>query len=201
MKVLAICCSPRKQGNTEVLLREALKGAKQEGAEVEFFSIIGKDLKPCDGCHACDKTGKCYIKDDVTELFKKMVAADGIIFGTPIYSYSVTPWMRTIIDRTVSLHRPFGALNNKVAGVVVTAGSLGIADGLKDLYFWIITRQMLPANFVGAYGSERGEVKQLKNCMKTAKDMGRQVALLAAMKFKYPEEIDSTKHGYGTWIK
>ncbi len=201
MKILAICCSPRKQGNTEILLQEALKGARQEGSETELFSIIGKDIKPCDGCRVCDKTGECYIKDDVTVLFKKMLEADGIIFGTPIYSYSVTPWLRAIIDRTVSLKRPRGSLNNKVGGVVVTAGSLGLADGLKDLYFWIVTRQMLPANFVAAYGLDKGDVKELEKCMKAAKDLGRQMALLAAMKFTYPEEIDSAKHGYGTWAK
>ena len=200
MKILALCCSPRKQGNTEILLREALKGAKQEGAEIEFFSIAGKDIQPCDGCRACDKTGVCCIKDDVTALFKKMLAADGIIFGTPIYSYSVTPWLRSIIDRTVSLKSP-NSLNNKVAGVVATAGSLGLADGLKDIYFWIVTRQMLPANFVAAYGLEKGDVKNLGKCMKAARDLGKQMALLAAMKFKYPPEIDSARHGYGTWAR
>jgi multimeric flavodoxin WrbA len=201
MKILAISCSPRKQGNTEILLGEALQGAKQEGAEVELYSIIGKDIQPCDGCRSCDKTGECYIKDDMQVLYKKMLEADGIIFGTPIYSYSVTPWLRAIIDRTVALKRPWGSLANKVAGVVATAGSLGLADGLKDIYFWIVTRQMIPANFVAAYCLDKGDVKKLEKGMKAAKDLGRQMALIAAMKFEYPAEIDSAKHGYGTWVK
>src|SRR3972149_8311237 len=85
MKVLAISCSPRQEGNTVTLLNETLSGARQDGAETELYSVAGKDLQPCDGCWACAREGKkCPIKDDMPELQDKMVAADGIIFGTPI---------------------------------------------------------------------------------------------------------------------
>jgi multimeric flavodoxin WrbA len=200
MKVLAISCSSRRNGNTEILLDQALQGAQQEGAEVELVTVQGKHLEPCDGCRTCDKVGRCHIQDDIQEIHQKMVEAKGIIFGSPVYSYSMTPQLKTIIDRTVSLRGPRG-LNNKIAGVVVTGASLGLATVLKDLYFWIVTRQMLPANFVAALCQDKGEVLPLVKCMKAAKDLGRQIALLGAKNFEYPAGIDSSKHGYGTWVK
>jgi multimeric flavodoxin WrbA len=73
MKVLGICCSPRKGGNTETLVNEALKGAKQEGAETELYSVSGKHIEPCDGCRACARTGICHIEDDMQDVYKKML--------------------------------------------------------------------------------------------------------------------------------
>jgi multimeric flavodoxin WrbA len=63
MNVLGISCSPRKNGSTSALVNESLKGAKKEGAKTEFYSLSGKDIKPCDGCRTCAKTGVCRIKD------------------------------------------------------------------------------------------------------------------------------------------
>ncbi len=200
MKIIAISCSSRRHGNTEILLEQVLQGARQEGAATELITVQGKHLEPCDGCRTCDQAGLCHIQDDVQEIHRKMVEARGIIFGSPVYSYSMTPQLKTIIDRTVSLRGPRG-LNNKIAGVVVTAASMGMTDVLKDLYFWIVTRQMLPANFIAALCQEKGEVLELKKCLQAAHDLGRQVALLAAQNFKYPGGIDSAKHGYGTWAK
>ena len=98
MKILAISCSPRRQGNTEILLNEALRGAQQDRAEVELYSVLGKNIQPCDGCWACTKTGECHIEDDMDDLCDKMIAADGIIFGTPIYFYSMAAQAKIIMD-------------------------------------------------------------------------------------------------------
>ena len=72
MKILAVSGSPRKQGNTEILLDEALQGAKAEGAGVELYRISGKNIQPCDGCWTCMKEGRCHIKDDMQELYEKL---------------------------------------------------------------------------------------------------------------------------------
>ena len=126
MKILGLSCSPRKQGNTEILLGEALNGAQQEGAGVELYSVSGKDIKPCDGCGVCNKTGECHIKDDMHVLYDKLLEADGIIFGSPIYFYSITAQAKAILDRTIALNRPERSLANKVGAVIVTGGSLGL---------------------------------------------------------------------------
>jgi len=201
MKILALSCSPRKQGNTVTLLSEALRGAQDEGAKVELYSVVGKAIESCDGCGGCWETGECHIKDDMQELYKKLLAADGIIFGTPVYFYSMTAQAKAIIDRTIALGRPGKSLANKVGGIVAVAGSLGLADAVKDLYFYIITRRMLPANFVAAYAGPEGDVKKLKKGMKEAYDLGRQMVKLASKKFKYPAEFEAPHIAYGTHTK
>jgi multimeric flavodoxin WrbA len=198
MKILGLSCSPRKQGNTEILLGEALKGAQQEGAEIELYSVRGKDIRPCDGCQTCYKTGGCHIKDDMQHLYDKLLASDGIIYGSPVYFYSLTAQAKTILDRTIALTRPERSLANKVGGVVVTAGSLGIANALKDLYFYMVTWQMLPANFVAAYSSGKGNVIRMEKVMKAAFELGQQMVKIAERKFEYPPQFGRSISAYGT---
>ena len=198
MKILGISCSPRKQGNTELLLGEALQGAQGEGAEVELYSVSGKTIEQCDGCGTCWETGECHIKDDMQELYKKLLEADGIIFGTPVYFYAMAAQTKTVIDRTMALNRPERSLANKVGGVVVVAGSLGLIDAVKDLYFYIVAHRMLPANYVAAYGGAKGDVKKLEKGMKAARDLGRQMVQLVAKKFEYPAEFMAPPIAYGT---
>lgn len=197
MKILGVSCSPRKKGNTEILLGEVLKGAQSEGAEVELYSVAGKTIKPCDGCRACSETGQCRIKDDMQVLYDKLLEADGIIFGTPIYFYSMTAQAKIIIDRTIALNRPEKSLANKVGSVVV-AGSLGLVDALKDFYFYFATRQIIPANFVAAYAGGKGEITNMKQGMKAAGELGQQMVRIAAQKFKYPAEFGRMHIAYGT---
>jgi multimeric flavodoxin WrbA len=201
MKILAISGSPRQDGNTVILLNEALKGAQQEGAETELYSASGKTITPCDACISCRKTGRCHIDDDMQELYPKLREADGIIMGTPIYHYTMAAQTKAIIDRTFSLDHNQAALANKVGGVVVVAASLGVLQAVKDLYFYFISMQMLPANFIAAYANAKGEAKNLEKCLIAARSLGRQMVLIAAKKFEYPREIESAKFGYGTWIK
>jgi multimeric flavodoxin WrbA len=198
MNILGISCSPRKEGNTVVLLKEVLKGAKQEGAETELYSVSDKKIEPCQGCMSCWETGECVVEDDMHDLGDKMIAADGIVFGTPIYFYNMTAQAKAIIDRTIALNRPGRNLANKVGAVVAVAGSLGLVDALKDLYFYFVIRQMVPANYVAAYAFEKEEVKQREQGMKAAWDLGRQMVRLAEKKFEYPEEFPSRFFAFGT---
>jgi len=193
VKILGLSFSPRKQGNTEILLGEALGAAKAQGAETELYSIAGKDIKPCDGCWGCRQTGECHIKDDMQGLYAKLLEADGIIFGTPVYFYNMTGQGKTVIDRTIALD---GKLANKVGGIVAVAGSFGLVDAVKDLYFYMITRRMLPASFIAAYAGGKGDVKDLEKCMKATKELGEEMVQIAAKKFQYPE--GGTHIAYGT---
>jgi len=196
MKILGLSCSPRKKGNTIFLVKEALEGAKKEGAEVELYTVASKNIKPCDGCRACDKTGRCHIKDDMESLYDKLLEADGIIFGTPVYFYSMTAQAKAIIDRTIAFSQPERSLANKVGGVIAVAGSQGTTDALKDLYFYMVTRQIVPANFVAVYPVE--DLIKMEKCLKAARDLGRQMVRIAAMKFKYPSEFPRPVFAYGT---
>ncbi len=198
MNVLAISCSPRRNGNTVAILEEALRGAQDAKAEVELYSVSGKTIQPCDGCRSCAGTAKCHITDDMQELYDKMVRADGIIFGTPIYFWGMTGQAKTIMDRTIALNQPGRNLTNKVAGVVVVCGSLGLVDALKDYSYFFVQRRMLPANQVAAYVTNPGELKNMVQCMSAARRMGQQIVALTSMNFKYPEEFIERHGAYGT---
>ncbi len=198
MKILALSFSPRKTGNTEILLGEALKGAQREGAETELIRISESVIQPCDGCRACWDSGECHIQDDMQHFYRKLLEADGIIFGTPVYFYSMAGQTKVFIDRTCALTRPDRNLANKVGGIVVVAGSLGLVDTLKDIYFYFITRQILPANYVAAYAGDKGEVHNLPKCMTAAKELGNQMAQIIDKKFTYPPDIKRSGIAFGT---
>lgn len=198
MKILAISCSPRLKGNTMAILKEVLRGAQAEKADVELYSISGKTIQPCDGCWACANTGICHIKDDMQELYDKMILADGIIFGTPIYFWGMTAQAKTVLDRTIALNHPNRNLTNKVAGAVTVCGSLGLVDALKDYSYFFIQRRMLPANQVSAYVRNPDELDNMPECMKAAYRMGEQMVALINMGFKYPEKYIERHGAFGT---
>jgi multimeric flavodoxin WrbA len=198
MKILGLSFSPREQGNTELLMETALAGARALGAETELYRVAEKRIEPCDACGACFNSGECPIQDDMQELYAKMSECDGILFGSPCYFYNITAQGKTVIDRTIALGHGKRTLTNKVGGIIVVGGSLGLVDAVKDLYFYMATRQMIPANFVAAYGSNKGDVKKLGKCMQAAADLGKQMVLIAEKGFTYPEEIKSSHIGYGT---
>lgn len=196
MKILGISCSPRKNGNTMLLLEEALRGAQQEGAEIDLFSVAGKKIEHCDGCRTCWKTGICQITDEMQPLFPLIAEADGIIYGTPVYASSMTGVCKTILERGGALGSPDKNLANKVGAAIVTAGSLGLIDPLKDIYFYFAVRRMIPANFVAAYTAS--DPREMEKCMKATRDLGRQMVLIAAQKFQYPKDIPISSAGFGT---
>ena len=100
MKILGICASPRGSKSTTLRLVQALlKGAKEAGAEVELVDACELDIKFCNACQACFKTGVCVHKDDFQGLYDKILAADGLVWGSPNYFRSVTAQMKTLIDR------------------------------------------------------------------------------------------------------
>lgn len=198
MKLLGLSFSPRKQGNTELLLEKVFTGAEALGARTELYSVAGKNIECCDGCSSCFQTGACHIQDDMQDLYEKMLEADGIVFGTPVYFYNMAAQGKAIIDRTMALGPPGRSLANKVGGVVVVGGSLGLIDAVKDLYFYMVTRQMLPASFVAAYAAGKGEVNRLPKCMQAAEQLGAQMVKIAEKKFTYPEEFQATHIAYGT---
>jgi multimeric flavodoxin WrbA len=103
VKVLGIFGSPRKGGNTELLLEEALKGAEAEGAEVERLHIADYNIIPCKECLACFKDGNCIILDDMAKIYPKLLDADVIILASPIFFYGVTAWAKALIDRCQAL--------------------------------------------------------------------------------------------------
>ncbi len=101
--VLIISTSLRNNSNSEILAREAERGAVSAGHNVQFVSLKDKNIKFCTGCLACQILGHCTINDDANEITSKMKEADVIVWCTPVYYYEMTGQMKTLIDRANSL--------------------------------------------------------------------------------------------------
>lgn len=159
MKILGIVCSPRRGGNTEILVAEALSAAREKGAETEIVLIADKQINPCDACEACVETGVCVIADDMQEIYQKLENADGIIFGTPVYFNNVSAQAKTVIDRTYAFLWT-GKLRGKVAGAAVAVRRVGAGQVLSLLYSWFTVQRMVTAGGCIGHGRDKGEVRE-----------------------------------------
>lgn len=157
MLVLGISGSPRKNGNTELLMREVLKAAETEGCKTELFCISERQVSPCDACYTCFETGCCRIQDDMQDLYDMLDRADAIVFGSPVYFGSVTAQAKAIMDRMfVLLGRR--ALQDKVAGALLVARRVGAIQARSLIYSFCIAQGMLVAGGAIGYGRETGDV-------------------------------------------
>lgn len=98
--VLVISTSPRKGGNSDMLADEFMRGALEAGNQAEKITLYDKELNFCRGCLACQKIGRCVIRDDAAAIIEKMQKAEVIAFATPIYFYEMCGQMKTLLDRS-----------------------------------------------------------------------------------------------------
>ena len=181
MKILGIVCSPRKKGNTEIVVCEALAGAAEKGADTELLCLGGLDINPCKACEECAKTGECTTQDDMKLIYAKLTAADGIIIGTPVYFWTVSAQTKLLIDRTYALRG--GGLADKVCGGIAVAGRRGTTSALALMNMFFLGQGMRPvSNGVSAYASTRGGVRNDERGMSSARDLGRRIAETIAKK-------------------
>ncbi|MBU0485255.1 MAG: flavodoxin family protein [Proteobacteria bacterium] len=103
MDFLALLGSPRKRGNSEILMDAVLDGVKMAGGKVEVVRLCDLDIHGCLGCGGCDKTGKCVVDDDMTLLYDKIISAQRIILASPVYFYGITAQAKAFVDRTQAL--------------------------------------------------------------------------------------------------
>src|SRR4030042_367142 len=99
LKVIGISASPRRNGNSDLLLQQALAGAESAGAQTEYVRLADFKIAPCVECNSCYKTGVCVVKDDYQLISAKMLDADRIIFATPIFFMAVCAQAKALIDR------------------------------------------------------------------------------------------------------
>ena len=123
MKVIAFNGSPRKNGNTNRALEVVLQEIAKEGIDTELVQMGCEDLAPCQACNVCvqKKDRKCKRKDDkVNEWIQKMIEADGIIIGSPVYFGSMTAQTKAFVDRVGFVNRANGNLFRRKVGAAVT---------------------------------------------------------------------------------
>jgi len=127
LKILEICGSPRT-GNTEWLMRELMRATEKHGGKTELITLKDKNIKICDGCLLCEKTSECQIKDEMQEIYKKILSADAIVLGSPTYMDAPTSSAMNFIHRMYPL---YGKIKGKrFASVVV--GQVGGQDGIAS---------------------------------------------------------------------
>jgi multimeric flavodoxin WrbA len=101
--VLALQGSPRKGGNSDVLLDWILKGVRRAGGEVEVIRLCSLRIQACTNCGQCDETGVCVLRDDMAGLYEKIIAAEKIILAAPIYFYGIPAHAKAFVDRSQAL--------------------------------------------------------------------------------------------------
>ncbi len=180
MKVIGIVGSPRKNGNTNILVQQVLKGAEEAGAETRIFILNEMNYRGCQGCGYCKSHDKCKLEDDLTELFDELALADGVVFGSPIYFGQFTGQMRLFLDRCYSLINADFSSRLPAGKKAVIIGMQGAPDaaafkGVYDEFGGQISNFMrmdVKDTIVGIGYNAPGEVKGDSELMERAKNAG-----------------------------
>lgn len=148
VKVIGICGSLRRSGNTEYYLQYTLDKLSAEGMDVQYLSLIDKDIRPCRGCYRCKGNGKCIQEDDCISFIEKMCEADGIIVGSPVYYSSATPQLMTLLERaSFSLRLNGKYFTRKVGAPITVARRAGHNMAFAQLLMWYyINDIIIPGN-------------------------------------------------------
>ena len=155
-KVLGVSGSPRKGGNSDILVQHLLKGARSEGAATEMVRLRDYRFEPCIGCERCRKDGRCTgLQDGMQLLYPKIDEAGGIVLVSPTHNYNVTAWMKAFIDRLYCYYvftddRPRG-WSSQLAGqgrraVIATVGE---QPGLEEAVGLSMEAMRLPIEALG----------------------------------------------------
>ncbi|MDO8688965.1 MAG: flavodoxin family protein [Dehalococcoidia bacterium] len=180
MKVLGVVSSPRKGGNTEVLVSEVLASAQEAGAETEILLLRDKTIQPCDGCRSCHKTGLCHVQDGMQEIYPKMEAADALVLGTPVYFWTVTAQCKALIDRTYCYHIN-RHLRGKIGAGVIATRRAGATQAFSVINNFFMLQRLIPAGGVFGYGEDRGDVRNDAQALGESKALGRVVVRYVKM--------------------
>ena len=185
MKVVGINGSPRKDGNTAILIRTVFAELNEQGIETELIQLSGQTVEGCIACWKCMelKNQRCVITDDFfNECLGKMAAADGIILGSPVYSAGVTSQMKALIDRaSIVLAANQGLFRHKVGAAVTAVRRGGAISAFDTMTHFLHSKEMF---LVGStywnmvYGRDVGEVEQDQEGMANMKNLGQNMAWL-----------------------
>ena len=178
MRAVGIVGSPRKEGNTEILVKHCLKAIAEEGIETELIPLAGLEIKGCNACGYCfEHPLECSIKDDFQVIHKKMLAADIIVVGSPVYYGAATALVRGLLERAGYTSR--GKYAGKVGGPITVARRAGQNFTFAELLFWFHIQQIVnPGSTYWnmAFGREKGEVLKDEEGLMTAWNFGKNVA-------------------------
>lgn len=139
MNIVYVSGSPRKDSNTDILLKESLSITGGT-----FIKLSDYHLEPCTACWACQMIGKCIIEDDMTnKIIPLLIQSEGIVLGSPVFFNNVSAQAKTFIDRTWCIK---GDLRNKIGGAIVVGRKYGAESAITAINAFFLKHDMLVAN-------------------------------------------------------
>ena len=187
MKVLGITTSPRRGGNSDILLGEALKAAEAAGAEVSILSLNDYRVGPCIECNACYKTGECYLPDDLPKVLEQILNADRIVFAAPVFFMGVCAQAKCLIDRAQCLWARKYVLNEPLfneerdrRGLVIAVGGSKSKKMFESVqltmkYYFDAIEVRYAANLFVNNTDDKGDILDNREAMHEAVRLGREL--------------------------
>jgi len=181
--VVAFNGSPRKDGNTSILIRHILDELENEGIETEVVQVGGQMIRGCTDCRRCfeNKNLRCAFDDDIVNgCIEKMVEADGIILGSPVYFLDVTSEMKALIDRAGVVARANDAPFRRKAAIAAVAVRRSGANHTIDtlLHFMLYSGMTVTGAPVIGIGRDIGDVRKDEEGIARAREAGKNMAWL-----------------------
>lgn len=181
IKILGIVGSPRKKGNTHILVSRILDGAQEENALTEILFLNDLYIRECDGCYVCWKGKQCSKKDDMNKVYPKIIKSDVIIFGTPVYWYGPTGLMKCFIDRFVYFNCPENRekIRGKSAIIAVPFEEKNPRTAHLLVKFFKKSLQYLEMNLIGTIlvpgVSKRGDILEKEELLEKGYKLGKKI--------------------------
>ena len=161
--ILVLQGSPRKEGNSDLICNQFISGASKAGHETEKIYVSDQKIGYCKACYACEKTGECIQKDDMESILDKMAAADVIVLATPVYYFTMSAQLKTLIDRTFAMNFAKAKISDKEFYFIATAAdeielmnrAIDALTGFTDC----LPNAQIKGVLYGAEVLKKGEVK------------------------------------------
>lgn len=186
MKVLGIMGSPRRGGNTELLLDEALRGAESQGAVVEKIVVDRLEIAPCREYYGCLRDGYCVIRDDMDSIYPKLLEADIVIVASPMFFYGLTSQLKALIDRCQALwarrhvlkqHLPTSGRKGAFIAVGATKGKTLFDGSILTIKIFFQEIGVKYADELLVRGvDKKGEIKEHPTALSEAFELGKRLA-------------------------
>lgn len=185
MKVLGINSSARKGGNTAILINKVFEELNKEGIETEMIQFAGSIIEPCKACWACGGQNNCVHKNDMfREVYDKMLEADGILLGSPVYSANISANMQAFLERTAvvgDMNRDGKTMKHKVGAAVAAARRGGAMQAVDAMNHFFLNHEMFVAGSTYwnmAYGQMPGDVEKDQEGLDNMANLGKNMAYL-----------------------
>ena len=182
-RILIIAASPRKNGNSTILASKAAEGVKASGGEADLVPIGNLKIAPCNGCDACitNPEAGCVVRDDMQPLYQKIRDAQGVIFATPIYWFTMSAQLKAFLDRSYAIQgNDSWAFTGKNIGVILTYGDSDVfaSGGINALRTFQDICAYSKAKLVGTVfgtANKPGDIQTNGDLLEKAYDLGEKM--------------------------